>query len=300
MEKLLRGFCLEHRISVLWNSPLSDHTSFRIGGPADAFLLPDTEGMLLSLLAFLREHEIPFRVIGNGTNLLFSDEGFRGAVISTRHMRQVTFVGETVRAASGVPIGILCRMLADRSLGGLAPLYGIPGTVGGAVVMNAGAFGSEISDYITYVSVYHAPSGRVETLTREKMHFAYRSSVLKEDKDKTVLSAEFSFPHEDSDKIREKMRQVLMRRMQTQPTALPCAGSTFLKPKEGYAAAWIEKAGLSGLRVGGAAVSLKHAGFVVNLGGATSEDVKALIAEIKETVKRRFDIDLIPEIEYIC
>ena len=182
MEKLLREFCLQHRITALWQAPLSDHTSFRIGGPADAFLLPDTEQALLKLLVFLQEHSIPFRIIGNGTNLLFDDSGFRGAVISTRHMRNLSVMDSTVRAAAGVPIGILCRTLADRSLGGMESLYGIPGTIGGAILMNAGAFGSTVSDCLKYVTVFSAESGKVETRDRASLCFSYRSSALRAEK----------------------------------------------------------------------------------------------------------------------
>ena len=299
MEKHLRDFCLKHRITALWNAPLADYTSFRIGGPADAFLLPDTENAFLSLLSFLKNHEIPFRVIGNGTNLLFSDDGFRGAIVSTRHMRKVSVLGENVRAAAGVPVGILCRLLADHSLGGLASLYGIPGTVGGAVVMNAGAYDATISDHLTYVSVFRAKDATVQTLPRADICFSYRNSSLRKEPGTVVLSAEFSFFHEDNEKTREKMRQIISKRMQTQPTALPCAGSAFLKPEDGYAAAWIEKAGLSGLRVGGAAVSVKHSGFIVNLGGATAADVRSLMEKIQNEVYTRFGVRLHPEIEYI-
>ena len=298
MEKRLRQFCLERRIAALWQAPLSDFTSFRIGGPADALLFPDTERALTELLAFLRSGSIPFRVIGNGTNLLFSDRGFRGAVISSRHIRDITVTGTAVSAAAGVPLGILCRTLADHALDGLAPLYGIPGTVGGAVLMNAGAFGGTIADYLTYVSVCRG-DGSVSALSRESLAFSYRHSRLREERDTVLLSAEFVFPRADSEKIREKMRQVLLERMQKQPTALPCAGSAFLKPREGYAARYIEEAGLSGYRIGGAAVSLKHAGFIVNLGGATAADVLALLTHIRNEVEKQFGITLVPEIEYV-
>ena len=211
MEKKLRDFCLKHRITALWNTPLADYTSFRIGGPADAFLLPDTENAFVMLLSFLKGHEIPFRVIGNGTNLLFSDTGFRGAIISTRHMRKVSILGQSVRAAAGVPIGILCRMLADRSLGGLTSLYGIPGTVGGAVMMNAGAYDATISDHLTYVSVYRSEGDKIETLSRSEMKFSYRKSSLREESGTVILCAEFSFPSEDQEEIREKMRQIISK-----------------------------------------------------------------------------------------
>ena len=299
MEKKLREFCLKERLPVLWRAPLSDFTSFRIGGLADAFLLPDTEKELLSALCFLKKENIPYRVIGNGTNLLFSDEGFRGAVVSTRHVRGVSIMGKTARAAAGTPLNVLCRTLAEHSLDGFSSLYGIPGTVGGAVFMNAGAFGATVSDFLDFVSVYNVTNGKIETLSKKDISFSYRSSIFQTRTDIIILSAEFSLLKGDQENIREKMRQNIEKRMETQPLALPCAGSTFLRPKEGYAAAWIEKAGLMGARVGGAAVSVKHAGFIVNLGGATAKDVLSLIAMIKGEVNRRFGVVLTPEIEYI-
>ena len=299
MDKKLREFCMANRLTALWKAPLSDFTSFRIGGVADAVLLPDREGALMELLSFLKRERIRFRLIGNGTNIYFADEGFRGVIISTRRMRDVRVVGNTVRAAAGTPLNVLCRTLADRSLGGLEPLYGIPGTVGGAVVMNAGAFGSTIADHLTYVSVYRAEQGEIQTLPKQALGFSYRNSALLHEKETAILSVEFYFPTVNSEIITEKMRQNIKRRMDTQPTALPSAGSTFLRPEDGYAAAWIEKAGLKGLRIGGAAVSLKHAGFVVNLGDATAADVNALIAEIQKRVLEQFGISLIPEVEYI-
>ena len=299
MEKRLREFCLAHRVAALWGAPLSDYTSFRIGGVADAFLLPDTERELLGLLHFLSTEAIPHRVIGNGTNLLVADRGFRGAVVSTRHIRGISVSGCSVRAAAGTPLGVLCRTLADHSLDGLAPLYGIPGTVGGAIVMNAGAFGATVSDHLCYASVYDTADDTVKTLSPKDLDFSYRHSALLGRREAVLLSAEFSFPPSDSEKIREKMRQVLLERMQKQPTALPCAGSAFLKPSTGYAAEWIERAGLSGYRIGGAAVSVKHTGFIVNLGGATASDVLALIGHIQNEVQTRFGIELVPEIEYV-
>ena len=299
MDNKLREFCLANRVTALWKTPLSDFTTFRIGGIADAVLLPERERSLTALLTFLKCEGIRFRLIGNGTNVYFSDSGFRGAVISTRHMRDISVVGNTVRVSAGTPLNVLCRTLADRSLGGLESLYGIPGTVGGAVVMNAGAFGSTIADHLTYVSVYRAERGEIQTLSKSILDFTYRNSALTKEKETAILSVEFQFPSVDSEIIREKMRQNIKRRMDTQPTALPSAGSTFLKPAVGYAAAWIEKAGLKGLRIGGAAVSLKHAGFVVNLGDATSDDVNALIAEIQKRVWEQFGVALVPEVEYI-
>lgn len=299
MVKKLREFCLKERLPVLWNTPLSDYTSFRIGGLADAILLPDTEKAFLSLLCFLQNEKIPFRVIGNGTNLLFSDDGFRGAVVSTRHVRGINIMGKTARAAAGTPLNVLCRTLAEHSLDGFAPLYGIPGTVGGAVYMNAGAFGATVSDHLVFVSAYRISSGKIETFAREALEFSYRHSMFCAARDVVILSAEFSLPYGIQENIREKMRQNITRRMETQPTALPCAGSAFLRPQGASASELIEKAGLKGARIGGAAVSVKHAGFIVNLGGATSKDVLALISLIRDEVEKRFGVLLVPEIEYV-
>ena len=214
-------------------------------------------------------------------------------------MRTVSVVGNSVIAASGVPLNVLCRVLADRSLDGFSGLYGIPGTVGGAVYMNAGAFGATVSDYITFVSVYCTDTGKIQTYSQKELAFSYRYSALQDRKNAVILSAEFAFPCGNQQDIREKMRQNLSKRMATQPTALPCAGSVFLRPKEGAAAQYIEKAGLKGETVGGAAVSLKHAGFIVNLGGASAQDVLSLIARVQNKVEKQFGIQLVPEIEYI-
>ena len=299
MEKTLREYCLVERMPVLWQTPMSDYTSFRIGGPADAFLLPETEKSFLGLLAFLKLQKIPFRVIGNGTNLLFSDAGFRGAVVSTRHMRGVSVRGNTVRVAAGTPLNVLCRTLADHSLGDFSCMYGIPGTVGGAVFMNAGAFGGTVSDHLDYVSVYRCDIDKAEALAKKEIDFSYRHSVFQTNKNSIILSAEFSFETLKQEEIREKMRQNIEKRTETQPTSLPCAGSAFLRTDQMSAAALIERAGLKGARIGGAAVSLKHAGFIVNLGGATSEDVLALMDMIQKTVKDSFGVTMLPEIEYV-
>lgn len=295
----LRDFCLKRHIAVLWDVPMSDYTSFRIGGRADALLFPDTETELVSLLLFLRAETIPFRVIGNATNLLVSDDGYRGALIMTKHIRSVSVSGRTARASCGTPINVLCRTLADFSLGGIEELYGIPGTLGGAVFMNAGAFGRTIADRLSFVSALHIPDGKTMVFSKEECFFSYRSSFFAKNRDYVIMSADFSLTPGRCGAIRDTMKTVLEERMQKQPTALPNAGSVFLKPDGHYAARLIEDAGLVGARIGGAAVSVKHAGFIVNLGGATAKDVLDLINHIKETVQNIFGIELETEIEYI-
>ena len=298
MQKL-RAFCLEHHISAQWQVPMSDYTSLRIGGAADALIFPSTEEDLVDLLIFLKDGRIPFRLIGNATNLLVSDDGFRGAFISTRHIRSVFVTGTSVRAACGTPINTLCRTLADCSLRGLEALYGIPGTVGGAVFMNAGAFGASLSDRLSLVSAFNLKSGEITVIPKSDCGFSYRKSIFSKNREFVILSADFSFSQGSSLSIRERMREVLDARIKRHPTALPSAGSVFLRVNDQSAAIWIDRAGLRGARVGGAAVSMQHAGFIVNLGGATAADALALIKQVKDTVLERFGVVLQTEIEYI-
>ncbi len=295
----LREFCLKRHIAVLWDVPMADYTSFRIGGKTDAFLFPSTEAELVALVTFLSEEQIAFRIIGNATNLLVSDDGFRGALVTTRHVRSVSVSGITVRAACGTPINVLCRTLAEFSLSGMEHLYGIPGTIGGAVFMNAGAFDHSVSDSLSFVSVLDLLNGRTAVVSKKDCAFSYRNSLFRENANLVILSADFTCSPVDCGVVREKMKHVLKIRMEKQPTALPSAGSVFLKPKGHYAGKLIEDAGLMGARVGGAAVSVKHGGFIVNLGGATAKDVLDLITHIKKEVFACFGVTLETEIEYI-
>lgn len=295
----LREFCFDNRVTALWQAPMSDYTSFRIGGVTDAFLLPSTEGALVASVRFLKEEAIPFCVVGNGTNLLVSDRGFRGALLSTRHIRSVAVNGTEVKAGCGTPISMLERCLAEHSLGGAEALYGIPGTVGGAVYMNAGAYGTEIADLVTLVSVMRVSDGQCLALPKKDCLFSYRHSAFGDRRDLVILSVEMALARRREAEVRENMRRYLSLRMERQPTALPSAGSAFKRPNGFYAAALIEGAGLSGLRVGGAAISVKHAGFIVNLGNATADDVRRLMREVRDRVARRFGVTLTSEIEYI-
>ena len=297
--KRVREFCFAHHITALWQAPMADYTSFRIGGKAEAFLLPPSEGSLVLLLRFLREERIPFCVIGNGTNLLVADEGVFCVVISTRHIRSVSVSGTSVAVGCGTPLSVLCRRLSECSLGGAEPLYGIPGTIGGAVYMNAGAYGREIADLVTMVSVVDTKNGSCKVLSREDCLFSYRHSVFMEKKDEVILSVELSLSQRREEAVREDMKRYLSLRMEKQPTALPSAGSAFRRPREGYASRLISQAELSGASIGGAAVSVKHNGFLVNLGDATARDVRELLMHIREEVNHRFGVCLTPEIEYL-
>ncbi len=298
MQKL-REFCLNLQIPALWQVPVSDYTSFRIGGLADALIFPDTEEELLLLLGYLSGEGIRFRVLGNASNVLVADEGFRGALVSTRHIRSLSVTGMAVRAACGVPINVLCRKMAEASLGGLENLYGIPGTVGGAIRMNASAFGCAVSDVLDFVTVFDFEESKTKVLFKKDCDFSYRHSIFSEKPSFIILSATFRTPKKPSEQIREGMRRALSIRMEKHPSALPSAGSVFLKHEGKSAGELIEGAGLKGERIGGAAVSLKHAGFIVNLGGATAKDVLDLMEYVKMRVREKYGVDLTAEIEHI-
>ncbi|MBO5652732.1 MAG: UDP-N-acetylmuramate dehydrogenase, partial [Clostridia bacterium] len=234
--KRLREFCFAHHITALWQVPLSDYTSFRIGGTAEAMLFPPSEGSFVMLLRFLLGEKIPFCVMGNGSNLLVTDEGVAAAVVSTRHIRSVSVNGTSVTVGCGTPLSVLCRRLAESSLGGGEALYGIPGTMGGAVYMNAGAYGVETADLVRFVSVVDTKSGECKTLSCAECGFSYRHSVFMEKRQDVILSVELLLSPRREELVREDMKRYLSLRMEKQPTALPSAGSAFRRPEGEYAA----------------------------------------------------------------
>lgn len=297
--RALREFCVSSHMAGLWDVPLSSYSSFHIGGRADALLLPANEEQLVRILQFLAESGIRFRVIGNATNLLFSDEGFRGALITTRHMRSVSFDGNGVRAAAGASLNDVIRLSAEKGLCGMESLYGIPGTVGGAVYMNAGAFGTDISSFVSLVSVWDSSALKMRVIKGEACAFGYRASVFASQRDWVILSASLHLEKGSAEKSKSLMREALRKRQEKQPLSLPSAGSVFRRPTGHFVGAMVEEAGLLGKQIGGAAISEKHGGFIVNKGGATAKDVLALVALIKKEIKERFGVSLALEIEYI-
>lgn len=297
--RALREFCVSSHIVGLWDAPLSLYSSFRIGGRADALLFPANEEELSRLLVFLSNEKICFRVIGNATNLLFSDEGYRGALVTTRHMRSLSQDGNGVRSAAGVSLNDLIRFSSERGLCGMEALYGIPGTVGGALYMNAGAFGAEISSFLSFVNVWDKSVLQMRVLKSESCGFGYRESAFSAKGDWVILSATFHLERGTREKSRALMHEFLKKRQERQPLAFPSAGSVFRRPEGHYVGALVERAGLLGKRIGNAAVSEKHGGFIVNLGGATAKDVLALVALIKKEIYERFGVALSLEIEYI-
>lgn len=276
--------------------PLSQHTSFRIGGPAEVMAFPRTQEELTALLRAARELDICPQILGAGTNVLAPDEGLRGLVIVTRDcLSGLERRGEMqIAAMSGVSMAKLALFAMEAGLTGLEFAHGIPGTVGGGVYMNAGAYGGEIRQ-VAVETKFLTPEGEVEMLSGEVQGFAYRTSAFQK-REGVLLQTRFSLSPGDTQTIRTRMQELAEKRRASQPLELPSAGSAFKRPVGGYAAALIEQAGLKGFRTGGAAVSEKHAGFIVNRGGATAADVLRLIEIVQKRVLETSGILLEPEI----
>ena len=283
-------------IEYKMNEPMSLHTSFRIGGAAELMAFPKTEKELAKLLHTAREAGVTPRILGAGTNVLAPDEGLPGLLICLKDcMDGMERVDEThIRVAAGVTMTRTAVFAANLGLSGLEFAHGIPGTVGGGVYMNAGAYGGEICQVCTGVDVMD-DAGNIRTFTCEEMEFSYRHSVL-EDIGGIVISAVFELIPMPPDEIRAKMKDLMAKRTASQPLDLPSAGSAFKRPAGAYAAALIDQTGLRGFTVGGAAISTKHAGFAVNLGGATASDVRSLLVQVSDRVFEEHQIRLEPEI----
>lgn len=283
-------------IEIAMDEPMAKHTSFRIGGPVEAMAFPKNAEELRKLLKISTVLHITPAILGAGTNILAPDEGLRGLVICLKDcMDGMQQLDEThIRVAAGVTMTRAAVYAAGLGLSGLEFAHGIPGTVGGGVFMNAGAYGGEICQVCRSVDVMDM-AGNISTLSCNCMEFSYRHSIL-EEKAGIVLSAVFELIPSNQEEIRGKMAELMSRRKTTQPLDLPSAGSAFKRPVGGYAAALIDQAGLKGFCVGGAGVSAKHAGFVVNNGGATAADVKAVLEHVSETVFAASGIRLEPEV----
>ena len=286
------------------NEPLSVHCTFKIGGPAELFVLPESEEQLCRTVELCRAAGVRLYLLGNGSNILFADEGYRGVVIDMTALKnEIAFDaapdadGETVTAGAGQKLSALCTAALDRGLTGLEFAYGIPGTVGGAVYMNAGAYGGEMKDVLQSVR-YLTAAGRIVEAPAEELDLRYRHSVFEENEG-CILSARFRLKKGDRDAIRARMNELMEKRIDKQPLDKPSAGSTFKRPAGAFAAALIDQCGLRGFRHGGAAISDKHCGFVVNLGGATCADVLALCEEVRAIVKEKTCYDLEKEIRVV-
>ena len=286
------------QLPALQGEPLSRHTTFQIGGPAAVFCRPETPAQLLRTLELCREHGVRSYLLGNGSNTLFSDAGFDGAVVCTVEMkRPVTVSGNVLRAAAGATLGAVCRKAQQAGLAGLAFAFGIPGTVGGAVYMNAGAYGGELKQVLRRVTFLDRAL-RLDSLPVQELALGYRTSRF-ETEGGVILEAEFSLAPGDPAAIEAEMQELMARRREKQPLELPSAGSTFKRPQGAFAGALIEQAGLRGFAVGGAAVSTKHCGFVVNTGGATCADVVTLTEEVARIVYEKTGYRLEREIRVV-
>ena len=281
---------------VLKNEPMSRHTTFKIGGEADFLVQPSTVSEVCCCVKFLRKEKIPFAVIGNGSNLLVSDNGFRGVIIKLlKNFSQIREEDGLICAQAGATLSSLAAFAAERGLEGLQFASGIPGTVGGAVLMNAGAYGGQMSDVVVRTKYIDKSS---EIQTAEEHGFSYRSSVFQKNGG-IILETAMKLQHGNRDEIYEKMRSLAEARREKQPLNFPSAGSAFKRPEGFFAAKLIDDAGLRGFTVGGAKISEKHTGFVINRGGATQKDVSELMQKVSDTVYEKFGVRLEREIKFL-
>ena len=284
------------RIALCFDEPMSKHTSFRIGGPAEVMAFPRDAEELSEILMVSGKLDIKPVILGAGTNVLAPDEGIPGLIVCLKDcMNGMELLEEgKIRVMSGVTMTRAAVFAANHGLAGMEFAHGIPGTVGGGVYMNAGAYGGEISQICRSVTVMDR-NGKARQLSREEMDFGYRHSIL-EESGEIVVSAVFGLSQDSPEAVKARMKQLQAKRGASQPLDLPSAGSAFKRPVGGYAAALIDQAGLKGYRVGNAAISTKHAGFAVNLGGATAHDVKELMTQVSDRVFAASGIRLEPEI----
>lgn len=281
------------------NEPMANHTTMKIGGPADLFIEPSSIENLAKAMELIRQFELNWRAIGRGSNLLVSDGGIEGVVIKLgRGMDHMDLNGTELKAGGGYSLVALSTIISKKGLSGLEFASGIPGSVGGAVYMNAGAHGSDISQILTKAHVLFE-DGKMGWLTNEEMEFSYRTSVLQKKRPGIVLEAVFQLTEGDREKISSAMQRNKDYRKETQPWNFPCAGSIFRNPLPEYAGQLIEKAGLKGHSIGGAQISNMHGNFIVNAGDGKAEDVLALIQHIKDTIFDMYGVKMETEVEII-
>ena len=285
---------------------MKTHTTFRIGGAADYYVTPQAEKQIADVIAFLKKSDIKYIVIGNGSNILVSDEGFRGVVVELGDgFSDYEFLQDSqdnsdevlVKASAGMKLTRLGNQLAANGIAGFEFATGIPGCIGGAVRMNAGAYGGEMKDVLKEVTVL-TPEGGVLTLQADELHMGYRTSVIKE-AGYIVLEAVISLEKGDQEEIRSRMQELAGMRTSKQPLSYPSAGSTFKRPEGYFAGKLIMDSGLRGYQVGGAQVSEKHCGFVINTGNATAKDVTTLMSDVQRIVMEKFGVKLEPEVKFL-
>lgn len=297
---LLNQFCsVLGSDNVMVDEPMSKHTTFRVGGAADFYLNPHSIEELKKVLCICEAENIPYFIIGNGSNLLVSDEGYRGAVIQIyRNMSDIAVEGETkIRAKAGAILSAIAKTALNNSLTGMEFASGIPGTIGGAVVMNAGAYGGEMKDILEEVTVL-TKTGEVKVIPASELELGYRTSIVMKE-GYIVLEAVLNLEKGDAQCIQDRMNELKDQRVSKQPLEFPSAGSTFKRPEGYFAGKLIMDAGLAGYQVGGAQVSAKHCGFVINAGGATAGDVYRLIRQVQKIVYEKFRVELETEVKML-
>ena len=284
--------------NVLRDELMSGHTTFRIGGPADYFVMPSSADEIRKITALCTEQEIPYYIIGNGSNLLVGDKGYRGVIIQVfKNMRAIETDGELIRAQAGALLSKTASAACRASLTGMEFASGIPGTLGGALRMNAGAYGGEMKHIVESADIL-TPDGEIKTLSVEDLGMGYRTSVISRN-DYVALGAVLKLKRGDQEQIRARMEELKEKRVRKQPLEYGSAGSTFKRPEGYFAGKLIEDAGLRGYRVGDAQVSEKHCGFVINRGNATAAEVAQLMEEVADRVEEKFGVRLQPEVKKI-
>ncbi|ADK13402.1 MULTISPECIES: UDP-N-acetylmuramate dehydrogenase [Clostridium] len=279
------------------DEPMKEHTSFRVGGPVDILVTPKKFQEVVDVITLCKEHNIPYYIMGNGSNLLVKDGGIRGIMIKLIKLNEVKVEDNKIITESGVSLKDISTTALNNKLSGFEFACGIPGSVGGAVTMNAGAYNGEISHVVESAKVIDN-EGKIKVLDRKQLELEYRSSSILKYK-YTVLEVTFNLEHGDYEKIKNRVEDLNRRRNEKQPLEYPSAGSTFKRPEGYFAAKLIEDSGLKGKSVGGAQVSEKHSGFIINKGSATAKDILDLIAIVQHKVKEKFNVDLYTEVRVI-
>ena len=287
-----------HVGKVIENAVMRDYTTYKVGGKVICIVYPEDEECLIKLLEYIKENNINYKILGNGSNVIFNDSGFDGVIIKLDNFNNLKIINNKIIVGAGYMLNKLALRVSRLGLTGMEFATGIPGTVGGAVYMNAGAYKTDIGYILTSIKVI-TPSLEIKTMYNKELNFHYRTSFLQENKGYICIEATFSLNKGNADEIMEIINERKKRRIETQPLEYPSAGSVFRNPEGDFAGRLIEEIGYKGKSLGGAKVSEKHANFIINNGNATGEEIKELINEIKEKVKQKYNLELKIEQEFI-
>ena len=287
-----------HIGKVIEDYILKDHTTYKVGGKAICAVIPEDENKLITLLSYLKENNIKYKVLGNGSNVIFNDSGYDGVIIKLDNFNYLNISGNKIVVGAGYPLNKIALRVSRLGFTGMEFAAGIPGTIGGAVYMNAGAYKSDMGYILTSIKVL-TPNYEIKTMKNKELDFHYRSSFLQKNKAYICLEATITLIKGNSEEIMEIINERKKRRVETQPLEYPSAGSVFRNPEGDFAGRLIEELGYKGKSIGGAQVSLKHANFIINTGNATGEEIKELINEIKSKVKEKYNIELKVEQEFV-